>query len=204
MHAAFFSVKQIHIAAVRRPTPLAREGQLTPARFDMLRTIALFDAAGIPQWKLVRLLGVSGAVVSRMLKQLTTLGLVRREKWQRDRRLKIVYLTEEGERRLHAVLEEHEWGCRLTNIAMDVFRSWGTLIWQDIYPRLVRARIFLKARAPFFHPWRVAPMFDDELNDVELKPDDVDDEVHGEYEAYERAVARREARERARQLLEAT
>ena len=58
------------------------------------------------QWKLIELLGVSGATISRMLKSLEKLKLVKRGRWESDARYLIVELTREGRRRVKKVLRE--------------------------------------------------------------------------------------------------
>src|SRR5262245_38232129 len=121
MQPMFFAVKRTHLCVLARMRPIAAEAALTPARFDMLRTIALYDDWGLPQWKLVRLLGVSAAVVSRMLRQLTALGLVRRHRDPLDRRRNIIHLEPEGAARVEEVMRRHQWDRDLDCIAFETF-----------------------------------------------------------------------------------
>ena len=82
--------------------PLATWG-LTAARFDMMWLLQRRDESapspGVRQSNLRRALGVSASVVTRMLKSLERLGLVRREREARgDRRQMRVWLTDAGQR----------------------------------------------------------------------------------------------------------
>src|SRR5262245_47194409 len=97
MDPMMFSIKRTYLRAVETMKPIAAEAELTPARFDMMRIIGLYPEDGVPQWKIVRLLGVSKAVVSRMLKQLTELDFVWRDRTTRDKRVNMVHLTLRGE-----------------------------------------------------------------------------------------------------------
>lgn len=65
----------------------------TPAQYDVLRILDAYGNDGIPRFALVRLLGVSGPVVSRMLGVLEKRGLIQRKRNARDRRVVIVKLT---------------------------------------------------------------------------------------------------------------
>jgi DNA-binding MarR family transcriptional regulator len=83
---------------------------MTPARFDLLFAVHgdrrggwSSVRGGIPQCELRERLGLAKMTVSKMLKRLEELGLVvRRRNEGRDRRKKIVSLTEEGLRRIRA------------------------------------------------------------------------------------------------------
>jgi DNA-binding MarR family transcriptional regulator len=102
MNAQFFSTKRAHhgiLGFTRKP--LARFG-LTAARLDMLYAIA---HGGSFQNTLRRKLGVTAPVVSRMLKSLEALGLVRRQRAS-DRRTRLVSLTVKGARRLRKCLRK--------------------------------------------------------------------------------------------------
>jgi DNA-binding MarR family transcriptional regulator len=102
MNAQFFSAKRAHhgiLGFTRKP--LARFG-LTAARFDMLYAI---ENGGCFQNALRRKLGVTAPVVSRMLKSLEALGLIRRKR-AHDRRTRLVSLTVQGARRLRKCLRK--------------------------------------------------------------------------------------------------
>ncbi len=94
--------------------PLAAVG-LTPARFDMMCAILGdvhpdSDASGeIFQRELRDELGVSAPVVSRMVRALERLGLVRRERLDGDRRLWVVVLTDSG---LECIRKVRRWMLR--------------------------------------------------------------------------------------------
>lgn len=106
MHAVFFGLKRAHhraIYGVSRALLRATETKLTPARFDLL-DVVLRHGGNVAQWKLIELLGVSGATISRMLKSLEKLKLVKRGRWESDARYLIVELTREGRRRVKKVL----------------------------------------------------------------------------------------------------
>lgn len=106
MHAIFFGLKRAHhraIYGVSRALLRATETKLTPARFDLL-DVVLRHGGIVAQWKLIELLGVSGATISRMLKSLEKLKLVKRGRWESDARYLIVELTREGRRRVKKVL----------------------------------------------------------------------------------------------------
>lgn len=185
MHPMLFSVKRTHLCGVERMKPIAARFDLTPARFDMLRVIALYDW-GLPQWKLVKLLGVSAAVVSRMLGQLTALGFVRRERDPFDRRRKIVYLEPDGADRVDRLLHEHEFNGDLVCIVCEVFAPPENWDLSALYKKLNRARRKLNDRAPFMHPWRVADIVDDRGRFLTIDDDDVDATIPREDELADR------------------
>jgi DNA-binding MarR family transcriptional regulator len=90
MHQMFFGVKRVHLLNLRLSRLLLRDfwefDSVTPARFDMLRIVHVYDVEGVSvaQGSIRELLGVSGATVSRMLKALEGLGYIVRErkKWR--------------------------------------------------------------------------------------------------------------------------
>lgn len=95
MHAVFFGVKRIHIETVRFTRELILHCNLTPARYDMMRVIGVYEH-GVSPGTLTWVLGVTAPVVSRMLKSLEALGFLTRERNPRDGRLRIVRITERG------------------------------------------------------------------------------------------------------------
>src|SRR5947207_12221701 len=121
MRPLFFAMKRMHLCGVKHLRPIAQEVDLTPARFDMLQVLAFHDEWGLAQPTLVTLFGVSGAVVSRMLRSLTKMGLVWRYKWECDRRVKIVHLTADGMNRYAEMLELHISNHHLESVERDVF-----------------------------------------------------------------------------------
>src|SRR5207247_2419421 len=77
MHAIMFRLKRAFHRSLAHVRPLIGEFGLTPARFDMMKTIRDASSGGfIFQSFIRRALGVSAATVSRMLKSLEELGFV--------------------------------------------------------------------------------------------------------------------------------
>jgi DNA-binding MarR family transcriptional regulator len=68
---------------------------LTAARFDLLYALRQ-NRGALRQRRLVRTLGVTHPVVSRMLKSLRTLGLTTRERRPKDKREWVISLTPAG------------------------------------------------------------------------------------------------------------
>jgi DNA-binding MarR family transcriptional regulator len=103
MHFLAFQFKRAHYTALRISRPIAAKFGLTPARFDMLYTIRY--ERRVSQAEVARALGVSGVTVSRMLRKLEGLGLVRRltDKCI-DGRMKRPRLTRLGRQRLFLTL----------------------------------------------------------------------------------------------------
>jgi DNA-binding MarR family transcriptional regulator len=89
---------------------LAAETGFTGAQFEVLRQLAVADGRSTVS-ALARELAVDPAAVTRLVAQLTALGLVVREDDARDGRRRPVVLTDEGRRRmtdLHAALHQRE------------------------------------------------------------------------------------------------
>ena len=99
MHAIAFGSKRVFHGFLRvTRKPLCSIG-LTAARFDLLSALAgprLQWGGAEAQFELVQTLGVSPPVVSRMLKALEKLGLVKRVRMDEDQRFKLVFLTKKG------------------------------------------------------------------------------------------------------------
>jgi DNA-binding MarR family transcriptional regulator len=98
---------QASLRVIRRP--LESFG-LTAARFDMLWCIHQADTGEdeypVYQSHVRKKLGVTAATVTRMMKSLEALGLVRRERDIFDRRQIVVSLTREGLDRVRAVYSQ--------------------------------------------------------------------------------------------------
>src|SRR3989442_7513805 len=75
MNALFFAVRRADLAIFRHVRRLILRYGLTPARFDLMFTL-LHGARH--QTELAQILGVSAPVISRMLRSLVDLGLVKR------------------------------------------------------------------------------------------------------------------------------
>ena len=106
MHAILFGMKRAFQASLRvMRRPLEPFG-LTSARFDMLWCIlqsdAQDDAYPLYQSEVRKRLGVTAATVTRMMKSLEALGLVRRKRDFFDRRQIVVSLTRDGLDRVRA------------------------------------------------------------------------------------------------------
>jgi len=104
MNAITFGTKRAFHGFLRvTRKPLASMG-LTAARFDLLWALLTerreeWGSRGVWQSNLRRWLGVTAPVVTRMLRALETIGLVRRAREERgDRRQVRVWLTDTGQR----------------------------------------------------------------------------------------------------------
>lgn len=95
MHPMFFGIKRVHLRTLAVSRTLLAEFLLTPARFDLMRVVEL-HSDGIVQRNIQYLLGVSAPTVSRMLKALELLGMIRRKRREADRRCVDVHITEVG------------------------------------------------------------------------------------------------------------
>ena len=105
MHSLSFALKRAHLRTVAMTRALALPFGLTPARFDLLYIVhRTMRRKGVGQGDLRRTLGLAGATISKMLKRLETLGLVRRAPSTSDRRVKLVYTTREGRARVRLVV----------------------------------------------------------------------------------------------------
>jgi DNA-binding MarR family transcriptional regulator len=97
MNAILFGLKRAFQATLRVTRPgLSRLG-LTAARFDMLTAIDSFPMGPL-QKELRGALGVTRATISRMVRSLEELGLVRRFRTPEDRRQIQVEVTRAGQR----------------------------------------------------------------------------------------------------------
>lgn len=99
-----FSLKRIVLMASRNARAFAAVAELTPARADML--IALLHAElGVAQRDLVHTFGITAPVVSRMVRALETLGFVSRRVCPRDRRVRLVSITDKGRKALDVLFD---------------------------------------------------------------------------------------------------
>jgi DNA-binding MarR family transcriptional regulator len=104
---------------------------LTPARLDMLYALERDDF--LPQRELQRILGVTKATVSRMVRALEELGYVKRDRDEEDRRCMFVWLTERGTECLYRVKEAL---IASGKIARTIVRALGRPVW--LYHRTPR------------------------------------------------------------------
>jgi DNA-binding MarR family transcriptional regulator len=179
MHPVFFGVKMLHLRIERAAHALIRGGfvrevGVTPARLTILKTLGVYRL-GLPRWKLVRMVGVSGPVVSRMLRALEELGYVRRSRDGRDKRKVFVQITALGAEILgglddtealaedelrHAVVTRRSASydlCEeeLTRKALKKAERDATYELQIFERFLLRGRKRLGCHTPFSHPWFV-------------------------------------------------
>lgn len=187
MHPMLFSVKRTHLVGLAATRPIAGRVGLTPARFDMMRIVALYGLDGLPQWKLMHMLGVSGGVVSRMLRQLEEIGFVYREPSALDRRRRNVFLTDDGAARIHALLVQQRVDDELQRVVLRAFgerssegrfaRPGGVPTLEVSYRVLTRARVALGDTTPFLHPWRLADLIDEDCRFIRLTETDQDSSI---------------------------
>lgn len=97
MQRVFFGMKRVMYQLRRKFWKKLRRYKIpvTPAQYEVLRILDAHED-GLPRFAIVRLLGVSGPVVSRMLGVLEEAGLIERARVARDRRVVVVTLTDDG------------------------------------------------------------------------------------------------------------
>ena len=105
MHALFFGTKRAFHATLRILRKPLKTFGLTSARFDLLWILQRSHDASARQSKLRKELGVTAPTVTRMVKSLEALGIVRTERDWYDRRQRVVRLTKEGLARIRAAIE---------------------------------------------------------------------------------------------------
>ena len=93
MDDLLFAYKRVHLAGNRNALKLLAAFGVTPARFDLMRTLYGRRDFAMAQSFLRAQLGVARATVSRMLIALERLGVVERKVDEYDRRTKKVTLT---------------------------------------------------------------------------------------------------------------
>ena len=92
-----FTFKRFVLLAGVSARALASVAELTPQRVDLLLAIRL---GPLVQKEIASELGVTQPVVSRMIYALEKLGLIERHNMPRDRRFKVVSITEKGHKAL--------------------------------------------------------------------------------------------------------
>jgi len=111
MDTTIFSLKRAHHATLAFARRMLKEFEITPARYELLRLVEGTFAGSIEQSNLVRMLGVSAPVVSRMVKQLVALGLVDHYRYEECPRIKVVEVTKKAVALLARIHREvFEWG----------------------------------------------------------------------------------------------
>jgi DNA-binding MarR family transcriptional regulator len=176
MHPTFFGVKRLHHRLLTVSRELLVHTGLTPARFDLMRIVEV-HGGGVGQQKVVALLGVSPATVSRMVSSLEELGLLVRERGvYQDGRLVHLRLTEAGRVAVRRAVRRAlgSGGADLVAASALSARWWSPL--QDLRALdsvLTRARGMLDDAAHFVHPWRRDDLwFDPSM--AELMPEHAD------------------------------
>ena len=158
MHPLCFGVKRLYLLLLREVEGILmfKDFWTTPARFDLLRVLHKHPQ-GIARFKLVRLLGVSGPVVSRMLKALEAEGWLTRTRFPKDRRVVMVKPTEIALSTVEEVLDTADGldGAKeVEALFVSSKRKRVQLRELRILQRfIVRARVRMGDKAPFTHPW---------------------------------------------------
>jgi DNA-binding MarR family transcriptional regulator len=157
MHHIFFATKRVHHRSLAKMRPLAGVFGLTPARFDMLYAIAP-HAYGISQVDLCRVLGVTGATVSRMARSLQDLGFIVRARCTSDKRKLRSRLSEIGRRIFEAarriIIEEdviEPIVRRAFAVKWSTQESFAELLSFDAF--LFRGRRRMHDTATLYYPW---------------------------------------------------
>jgi DNA-binding MarR family transcriptional regulator len=157
MHKAFFGIKRVHLRVLAVSRALLGRVALTPARFDLMRIVEL-HTEGIPQRNIQYLLGVSAPTISRMVKALEKLGMLRRRRWEQDRRCVLVEMTHVGAGVVGAARESlvesgvaERFALRGLGSDPDTARTDLTTLQRF----LMRMRRAFHDSPLFEHPWRV-------------------------------------------------
>jgi DNA-binding MarR family transcriptional regulator len=102
MHFMMPALKRAHLWSIALTREAAEEHELTAARFDLMHFV-MTRRWRPRQFEISRALGVSAVTISRMVRRLAELGLVRRIV-SASGRMKWVALTKEGRRRVRGVV----------------------------------------------------------------------------------------------------
>lgn len=125
MDTTFFNLKRAHHRTLAAARKLLAPFGITPARYDLLRTVYEYDEVGcMEQHTLLRILGVSAPTVSRMLKSLVQLGLVLHYRLEEYPRMKAVDLTEKAKELLARIERElYTWNLPafMSQLSLDPF-----------------------------------------------------------------------------------
>jgi DNA-binding MarR family transcriptional regulator len=96
MDSTYFDLKRVHLAILARQRAALAPFDITPARLELLQVVRDHPNGFVRQMALGRILAVSAPTVSRMLRSIVELGLVRRRRLAHDPRRKAVELTPLG------------------------------------------------------------------------------------------------------------
>lgn len=114
MHFLSFSLKRAHLRTLARVRPWLRASPITPARLDLLYALRGMNCR-VAQSALCRAVGLAASTVSRTLRRLEDLGLIRRSRVLYDRRMNLVELTAKGFDEFERVLRDVLWPGRMTS-----------------------------------------------------------------------------------------
>lgn len=157
MHAMFFGIKRVHLRVLHISRGLLRGVELTPARFDMMRLIKVYEEDGIRQATIQCFLGVSAATVSRMLKSLEALGFIARERVAHDRRCVVVRITAAGDETLARAMPLVDRGIaeRLALRGLGFARDTAQAALGTLQTMLLRIRRNYADPVLVEHPWKL-------------------------------------------------
>jgi DNA-binding MarR family transcriptional regulator len=117
MHAIPFLLKRAYQASLKMLRPIAARDGLTPARFDLLYVLHVTRSHSRDQTVLAKRLGVSRPTICKMVRALEKAGFLERSVSTRDRRYRLLELTQQGQRRFTKLLK------RLPLVDKNYFRS---------------------------------------------------------------------------------
>jgi DNA-binding MarR family transcriptional regulator len=146
MHAVFNEMKRAYWRSHAMLAPVAKRHGLTPARYDMLFAIATSAGRVILNRDLRKACGTTPGVVSRMLRSLEELGLVRCDRNDRFKGSFFVEITEKGLARLLAAMSEVDEGGVELALESVVVEDWmnpdlRVLDMKELGTRLRRVRV---------------------------------------------------------------
>ncbi len=95
MHFLSFSLKRAHLRTLALVRPWLHDTPITPARFDLLYALRGMNCR-VAQSALTRAVGLAAPTVSRTLRRLEELGLIRRARVMHDKRMNLVEFTSAG------------------------------------------------------------------------------------------------------------
>lgn len=124
VNTLFFRMKRAYHACLAFSRRTLAPAGLTPARFDILALLEIADGS-MDQGLMTRALGLTRSVVSRMLQRMGELGLVERTIDPKDRRKRIVSLSDDGWRALLDTYEKVDTLEVSERVAARVFAPWG-------------------------------------------------------------------------------
>jgi DNA-binding MarR family transcriptional regulator len=102
MHFMSFAIKRAHLRVYALARALHPRSPITAARYDILHVIQ--EGLARFQSDICRILGLSGATISRAVARLEELGLLVRSSYSADRRKKWLELTRAGLAEFNRVL----------------------------------------------------------------------------------------------------